>query len=126
MSRYLWPGISAKCKSSPRALKPALFLFKPDLDESPVAQLVELHTHIDDNGVMRMRPVEGGLEIPAGGEHMLMRGGDHVMLMGLTQTLEDGAIIPLTLIFENAGPIALDVTVDNSRGQGQHGMGHGN
>lgn len=94
--------------------------------ESPVAQLVELHTHIDDNGVMRMRPVEGGLEIPAGGEHMLMRGGDHVMLMGLTQTLEDGATVPLRLIFENAGPIALDVTVDNSRGQGQHGMGHGN
>ena len=94
--------------------------------ESPIAQIVELHTHIDDNGVMRMRPVEEGLEIPVGGEHRLMRGGDHVMLMGLTQSLEDGASVPLTLIFENAGEITLDVTVDNSRDQGKHGMGHGN
>lgn len=94
--------------------------------ESPVAQMVELHTHIDDNGVMRMRPVEQGIEIPAGGDHMLMRGGDHVMLMGLTQSLEDGASVPLTLIFENAGEITLAVTVDNSRDQGQHGMGNGN
>ena len=70
--------------------------------ESPVAQLVELHTHIDDNGVMRMRPVEGGLEIPAGGEHMLMRGGDHVMLMGLKQELAVGDTFSVTLNFEES------------------------
>lgn len=93
--------------------------------QSPVAQLVEFHTHIDDNGIMRMRPVEDGFEIPADGEHMLMRGGDHVMLMGLTQPLEDGKTVPLTLVFQNAGEISVDVIVDNSRQQGQHGMGHG-
>lgn len=88
---------------------------------SPVAQLVELHTHIDANGVMRMRPVEDGFEIPAGGVHELARGGDHVMLMGLTRTLENGKTVPLTLVFENAGEISLDVPVDNDRQQG-HGM----
>ena len=93
--------------------------------ESPIAQLVELHTHIDDNGVMKMRPVDDGFEIPAGGEHQLMRGGDHVMLMGLTQSLENGKTVPLTLVFEKAGEITLDVTVDNDRQQGM-GMGNGN
>lgn len=93
---------------------------------SPVAQLVELHTHIDDGGVMRMRPVEDGFEIPAGGAHELARGGDHVMLMGLTQTLENGKTVPLTLVFENAGEISLDVPVDNDRQQGHGMMGQGN
>ena len=92
---------------------------------SPVAKLVELHTHIEEGGVMKMRQVEGGFEIPAGGMHALARGGDHVMLMGLTQSLENGDTVPLTLIFENAGEMALEVTVDNDREQGQHGMQHG-
>lgn len=88
---------------------------------SPIAQIVELHTHVEDAGVMRMRPVEGGLEIPAGGTHQLARGGDHVMLMGLTESLENGMSVDLTLIFENAGEVSLQVTVDNDRQQG-HGM----
>lgn len=82
---------------------------------SPAAQMVELHTHIEDAGVMRMRPVEDGLIIPAGGEHQLARGGDHVMLMGLTQSFWDGTTVPLTLVFETAGEITLDVPVDSAR-----------
>lgn len=92
---------------------------------SPVAQIVELHTHIEDGGVMRMRPIEGGLAIPASGSHELARGGDHVMLMGLTETLEEGTTVPLILVFENAGEISVAVTVDNTRQQGHTGMGHG-
>ena len=43
-----------------------------------VAKRVELHTHIDDgNGVMKMREVEGGFAVPAGGAATLARGGDH-------------------------------------------------
>lgn len=91
---------------------------------SPVAKLVELHTHIEEDGVMKMREVEGGFEVPAGGTHMLQRGGDHVMLMGVTETLENGDTVPLTLTFEKAGKIELQVTVDNDRNQGMgHGMG---
>ena len=88
---------------------------------SPVAQMVELHTHIEEDGIMRMRPIDEGLEIPAGGTHQLARGGDHVMLMGLTETLENGTTVPLTLIFQNAGQVSLEVPVDNDRQQG-HGM----
>lgn len=89
--------------------------------ESDAAKLVELHTHIDDNGVMKMRPVEDGFPVPAGGDHALQRGGDHVMLMGLIDPLEDGGEVKLRLIFEHAGPIDLTVPVDLSKGQMQHG-----
>ena len=64
---------------------------------------------------MRMRPVEGGLELPAGGDLLLTRGEAHVMLMGLEEPLEDGATFPLTLIFETAGEVKVEVPVDFAR-----------
>ena len=83
---------------------------------SDVAKKVELHTHIkDDGGVMKMRPIEGGIAIPAGGSHALERGGDHVMFMGLTRKVQDGDMITVTLIFEKAGEVTLDIPVDLSR-----------
>ena len=85
--------------------------------ESNVAKRVELHTHIEDNGVMKMRHVEDGFLLPAGATHELARGGDHVMLMGVIEELETGAEIPLTLIFAEAGEIAVMITIDNERGQ---------
>ena len=61
---------------------------------SDVAKRVELHTHIDNGeGVMQMSEIEGGITIPAGEMHMMNRGGDHVMMMGLTQSLVDGETI---------------------------------
>jgi copper(I)-binding protein len=89
------------------------------------AQRVELHTHIEDgDGVMRMVEVEDGIEVPAGGETMLQRGGLHVMMMGLTRPLNQGDQIELTLTFEKAGDVTLTLPVDNERMDG-HGMGHG-
>lgn len=76
------------------------------------ARRVELHTHkIDANGVARMREVEGGFLIPANGGHALKRGGDHVMLMGLTQPFVNGETISVTLTFETAGEIVVDMPV---------------
>lgn len=81
-----------------------------------IARVVELHTHVEAaDGVMQMREVEDGFAIPAGGAHTLARGGDHVMLMGLTAPMEDGATVPVTLIFEQAGEIAVDIPVDLKR-----------
>jgi len=81
-----------------------------------VAAKAELHTHIEnDQGVMMMRQVEDGFAVPAGSSHMLMRGGDHVMLMGLSDDLSDGDTIDLILIFEKAGELPLSVTIDNAR-----------
>ncbi|THH36157.1 copper chaperone PCu(A)C [Aliishimia ponticola] len=92
---------------------------------SDVAPRVELHTHIEDaNGVMKMREVEDGFAVPARGEHALARGGDHVMFMGLPAPLEQGAKISITLTFEQAGDIVVELPVDNER-KGGHGMKHG-
>ncbi len=93
--------------------------------KSDIAERVELHTHIEDaNGVMQMREVEDGFAVAAGETHALKRGGDHVMFLGLKQPLNDGDIIPLTLSFENAGDVVVDVPVDLTRkhhGGGAHG-----
>ena len=83
---------------------------------SQVAARVELHTHIDaGNGIMHMRKVEEGFVIPAHGSHTLTRGGDHIMLLGLTRTLKDRQRIPITLILENAGTVQVEIPVDNHR-----------
>ena len=83
---------------------------------SDVAQRVELHTHKDNgNGVMQMLHVPEGFALPAGEMLYLARGGHHVMLLGLTRALQDGDTFPLTLTFEKAGEVTVDVTVDNAR-----------
>ncbi|WP_226623040.1 copper chaperone PCu(A)C [Alloyangia pacifica] len=68
-----------------------------------------------DGGVMTMTGHEGGVVIPSGGSHALARGGDHVMLMGLSEPLEQGATLDLLLTFERAGEIRVEVPVDLSR-----------
>ncbi|MFD0978920.1 copper chaperone PCu(A)C [Tropicimonas aquimaris] len=93
---------------------------------SDIAARVELHTHIGDaNGVMQMVQVEEGFPIPAGSTHMLQRGGDHVMFMGLTGPMNDGETVTVTLSFEKAGDITVEIPVDLQRQPGQpmqHGM----
>lgn len=92
-----------------------------------VAMKVELHTHKDmGDGIMKMMHVPDGFEIPAGGNHALMRGGDHVMFMGLKQAFENGMMIPVTLVFEKAGEVQIEVPVDLDRKPMHGGMKHGN
>ena len=84
--------------------------------ETDVAKRAELHTNIKgEGGVMQMRRVEEGFAVPAGGAQVLARGGDHIMLMGLARPFNDGDTITLTLIFEKAGAITIDVPVDMRR-----------
>ena len=83
---------------------------------SDAAVRVELHTHIeDDNGVMQMREVEAGFRVPAGGDHALQRGGDHVMFMGLTGPFVEGEMITVTLTFEQSGEVTVQIPVDLER-----------
>ena len=80
------------------------------------AELAELHSHMDmGDGVMKMGKIEGGITVPAGAEHKLMRGGDHVMLMGLKAPLENGQDVALSLDFGPCGTVAAVVPVDNDR-----------
>jgi copper(I)-binding protein len=65
----------------------------------------EIHTHIDDGGVLRMREVEDGLIIPAGAEVALQPGGLHIMLYELAGPLHEGDLHAMTLVFERSGEI---------------------
>ncbi|MEQ8902495.1 MAG: copper chaperone PCu(A)C [Roseovarius sp.] len=93
--------------------------------KSPAAKKVELHTHREEGGVMKMVHVEEGFELGAGETLFLQRGGRHVMFMGLTEPFEQGKTIPLTLVFETSGEITLDIPVDLER-MPKEGHGHGN
>ena len=75
-----------------------------------VSKEVELHTMEMDGNVMRMRPIDA-IAIPAGGTVELKPGGRHVMFMGLTQTLKAGERFPLTLRFEKAGEVKVDMQI---------------
>jgi len=92
---------------------------------SDVAEKVELHQHAEDaNGVMRMGEIEGGVPIAVDGAHEFKRGGDHLMFLGLKRPLEQGDIIKVTLEFEKAGPVEIDVIVDQDRQPGHGTMDH--
>ena len=91
---------------------------------SPEAGRVELHTHLHEDGVMKMVHVEEGFAIPAGETRLLDRGGDHVMLLGLTQPLADGDVVRLALDFGDCGTEEVEAVVDNQRMGGGHGEGH--
>lgn len=94
--------------------------------KSDVAARVELHTHeIDANGVAKMVHVEQGFALPAGETHMLARGGAHVMFMGIKEPFEHGGMVPVTLIFEKAGEMQVEIPVDLERKPGA-GMKHKN
>lgn len=99
---------------------------------SPVADKVELHTHLMEDGIARMRPVEGGIAVTAGTPTELKPGGLHIMLIGLKGPLKQGESFPLTLTFEKAGDVTVTVPVqgpgaraaDHDHGSHDHGKGH--
>jgi hypothetical protein len=101
---------------------------------SDVAERAELHTHLTDaNGIVQMVGVPEGFAVKGKSTHALQRGGDHIMLLGLTRDLKDGDTFDLTLTFERGEAITVTVPVDNARkpaGHDQidhsgHGMNHG-
>ncbi len=77
---------------------------------TPVAATAEVHETKSVNGVMQMRPV-AALPVPAGQMVTMAPGGYHVMLMGLKQPLAAGQSFPLTLTFQHAAPVTVQVQV---------------
>ncbi len=84
---------------------------------SPAARVVELHTHIREGDVMRMRPVSD-IPIQPGQTVQLRPGGLHIMLIGLTEPLRQGASVPLTLRFERAGEVQVSLSVEAAGARG--------
>jgi periplasmic copper chaperone A len=91
---------------------------------APVANVIELHTHTVEGGVMRMRQVDA-IDVTGGTTTQLKPGGLHIMLIGLKAPLKDGDSFPLTLKFEKAGEVKLDVKVRTAPAGGpMKGHGH--
>lgn len=95
---------------------------------SEVAEVIELHAHLMEGNVMQMRQVEA-IEVNPGESTLLEPGGLHVMLIGLTAPLKAGQRFPLTLEFEQAGTIPIEVEVRKMDAHSMHGQdghqGHG-
>lgn len=81
--------------------------------ESDVAERVELHNHMMDDGVMRMRQVEA-IEVAPGEPTVLRPGGLHVMMMGLKSPLVEGESFSMTLVFEKAGRVEVEVEIEGA------------
>ena len=90
---------------------------------TPAAGRAELHTHVKEGDVMKMRRVEA-IAIKGGESHVLKPSGDHVMLLDLKAPLKEGDLVKLTLTFEKAGPIDIEATVEPPGAMGPHGMTH--
>lgn len=93
--------------------------------ETDMADQASLHAMIRDGDVMKMRPVEGGVVVPANGEVELAPGGKHVMLIGLREQLIKESTFPLTLIFESAGRFEIVVVIEAAGSRGAAGTEHG-
>jgi copper(I)-binding protein len=76
-----------------------------------VAGRFEIHSMVIEDGIAKMRPVTGGLQIKAGETVALKPGSFHVMLLGLTQPLQEGARLKGTLVFEHAGKVDVEFAV---------------
>jgi len=77
---------------------------------SPAAAAVELHTHVMDGGVAKMRAVPA-IDVPANGRVELKPGGLHIMLINLKAPLKAGDTVPLKLRFEKAGEVDVKVAI---------------
>lgn len=79
--------------------------------QADVADVIEIHETRMEGDVMKMQQVQGGIEVPAGGQVELKPGGYHVMLIGLRQDLKPGDSFPVSLQFEQSGTLALEAQV---------------
>ena len=77
---------------------------------NPASKVTELHTHLNEGGVMKMRPVPA-IDIKAKGEAVLKPGGLHVMLIDLKSPMKEGDVVPITLGFEDGSSKQVDAKV---------------
>lgn len=78
----------------------------------PFAARAEIHESLEEDGVARMRPVEGGVAIRPGETVTLRPGGKHLMFVGLAEALRKGDTVKGELTFEKAGKIEVEFAVE--------------
>ncbi|MBS1143466.1 MAG: hypothetical protein H6R14_872 [Proteobacteria bacterium] len=77
---------------------------------NPASRVTELHTHLNEGGVMKMRPVPS-IDIKAKGEAVLKPGGLHVMMIDLKAPMKEGDVVPITLSFDDGSSKQVDAKV---------------
>lgn len=97
---------------------------------SELGSKAEVHEMAMKDGVMSMKAVEGGIEIPAGATVALQPGGGsgrgyHVMFMGLDRQLKEGESFKGTLTFEKAGAVPVEFKVEPMGFKGEDHSAHG-
>jgi copper(I)-binding protein len=91
--------------------------------KSPAAGSAEIHRHFVEGGISRMRRVDA-IAVAGGKSVVLAPGSYHLMLMDLKQPLKEGDLLKLTLVFEKAGEIEVEATVEPVGAMGPHGFDH--
>jgi copper(I)-binding protein len=91
---------------------------------SPRAGRVELHEMMMEGDVMKMRAIEGGIALPAGATVELKPGGLHIMFFDIAERFEEGQTVPVTLTFEKAGAVTLELPVMNMQDMDHSKMDH--
>ncbi len=83
--------------------------------KTTVAMEVQLHTVIDDNGLMKMRQVPQ-IDVPAGGKAVLAPGGFHLMMMGINYSLREGETVEIELRFANGERLVFESPIKKMAG----------
>ncbi|NUU34094.1 copper chaperone PCu(A)C [Pseudomonas sp. C2B4] len=93
--------------------------------DSPISGEAQLHEHVMQNDMMKMQHVPS-VEIPAGGEVTFAPMAYHVMLLNLKDRslLSDGKRFPMTLHFEKAGDVTVEVVVQKQAPEDGHKHAH--
>ncbi|AXS79611.1 copper chaperone PCu(A)C [Dechloromonas sp. HYN0024] len=91
--------------------------------DNPASKITELHTHLNEGGVMKMRPV-ASIEVKAKGEAVLKPGGLHVMMIDLKAAMKEGDVVPITLSFDDGSSKQVDARVVRPMAAGMPAMEH--
>lgn len=78
---------------------------------------IELHDMAEVDGVMQMRPIEGGVPLVVDGMAAFQPGGKHLMFIDVTRSWTEGDVVPVTLVFESGTEAVIDVVVTASKGE---------
>ena len=88
-----------------------LVLLAPVLSAETEAAHIEFHEHLHSDGMMRMRPVDGGIVLPAGESVIFKPGGLHIMLFNIEQAIVGGDSTQFVLDTDHCGSVEFSAEV---------------
>lgn len=92
--------------------------------ESSISDRLEFHEHLHSDGMMRMRPVAGGVTVPPGETVIFEPGGLHIMLFNIQQPLISGENTQLQLSTDQCGTVAVSTEIRSLVTKPMGGMHH--